>query len=89
MSRVDYIVAELVAGSSHVHQTWEYTRLAEARSRALAAARALRPDWCTARPVWCGGDCWHEHPDVPGGDPVGGYDVDDDGSAVVIFRVAP
>ena len=80
-----YTVLDLVAGSSDSHAATGASTIREARSIAWHRARRLRPPGQTARPTWCGGGSWHEHPDAPGLEPVGGYDVGDDGSATVIF----
>ena len=79
-----YLVVEYIAGTAS-HDMHHVSSLREARSEAYRKAKALRPAWVTARPVWCGPMAWHESPEIARLRPVGGYDCGDGGSAVVVF----
>lgn len=79
-----YVIVERIAGQESDGRIRRASTKRDARSIAYRAASRLRPPHVTARPTWCEGVDWFPHDSY--GAAVGGYDVNDDGSAVIVYR---
>lgn len=85
MTHPKYTILALVSGSETAHEYKTANTLLAARRIAREMAKEYMPKGVKSRPVWCGAQSWHEHPDAECMTPVGGYDCGDEGSAAVIF----
>lgn len=79
MTEHSYLVVLYIVGDRSPREWWQYDTLEEA----MDAAQEFASDYGQGL-VWCPADAWGKE-DMANGPPVGGYDIDGRGSAIVIY----